>query len=111
MKGGAIEFLIKPFRDQDLLDAIHLGIAQDRAWHEEQCLIAALRERFASLTPREREVMTQVAMGRLNKEIAYDIGVSEITIKIHRGRVMRKMAASSLPDLVRIARKLRLVGG
>lgn len=109
MKGGAIEFLTKPFRDQDLLDAIQLGLARDRAWRQEQRSMAALRERFDSLTPREREVMAHVARGRLNKQIAGDIGISEITVKVHRGHVMRKMKASSLPDLARMADRLNLV--
>lgn len=108
MKGGAIEFLTKPFRDQDLLDAIQLGLAQDRAWREEARALAALRERFETLTPREREVMAQVAQGRLNKQIAGDIGISEITVKVHRGQVMRKMRAASLPDLARMADRLKL---
>jgi FixJ family two-component response regulator len=109
MKGGAIEFLTKPFRDQDLLDAIQLGLARDRARREEEQSLAALRERFETLTPREREVMAQVARGRLNKQIAGDIGISEITVKVHRGQVMRKMKASSLPDLARMADKLKLL--
>jgi FixJ family two-component response regulator len=110
MKGGAIEFLTKPFRDQDLLDAIQVGLARDRARREEERSLAELRERFDTLTPREREVMAQVARGRLNKQIAGDIGISEITVKVHRGQVMRKMKASSLPDLARMADKLKLVG-
>jgi FixJ family two-component response regulator len=108
MKGGAIEFLTKPFRDQDLLDAIQLGLARDRARREEERSLAALRERFDSLTLREREVMAQVARGRLNKQIAGDLGISEITVKVHRGQVMRKMKASSLPDLALMADKLKL---
>ena len=106
IKGGAIEFLTKPFRDQDLLDAIQLGLARDRAWLENEKAIAALRTRFERLTPREREVMAWVVAGRLNKQIAYDIGISEITVKVHRGQVMRKMKAASLPDLARMADKL-----
>jgi FixJ family two-component response regulator len=106
MKGGAIEFLTKPFRDQDLLDAIQLGLARDRAWIENERATAALRARFETLTPREREVMALVVAGRLNKQIAYDIGISEITVKVHRSQVMRKMKASSLPDLARMADKL-----
>ena len=108
MKGGAIEFLTKPFRDQDLLDAVQLGLERDRAWLEEDKLAAGLRMRFETLTPREREVMVRVAAGRLNKQIAYDMGISEVTAKVHRGQVMRKMKASSLPDLARMADKLKL---
>ena len=108
IKGGAIEFLTKPFRDQELLDAIQLGLARDRAWLEEAKAMAALRSRYETLTPREREVMALVVTGRLNKQIAYDIGISEITVKVHRGQVMRKMNAASLPDLARMADKLDL---
>jgi FixJ family two-component response regulator len=108
MKGGAIEFLTKPFREQDLLDAIQLGLDRDRAWLEKQKSLAALRLRYEALTPREREVMVRVVTGRLNKQIAGDIGVSEITVKVHRGQVMRKMNASSLPDLARMADRLKL---
>ena len=106
MKDGAIEFLTKPFRDQDLLDAIQLGIARDRAWLENEKALAGLRARFETLTPREREVMALVVTGRLNKQIAHDIGISEITVKVHRGQVMRKMKATSLPDLARMVDKL-----
>jgi FixJ family two-component response regulator len=106
MKGGAIEFLTKPFRDQDLLDAVELGLARDRVWLENERAIAALRAHFETLTPREREVMALVVTGRLNKQIAYEIGISEITVKVHRGQVMRKMQATSLPDLARMADKL-----
>ena len=109
MKGGAIEFLTKPFRDQDLLDAIQVGITRDRGWLEEEKEAAQLRTRYDTLTPRERDVMAQVVKGRLNKQIAFDIGISEITVKVHRGQVMRKMRASSLPDLVRMAARLNLV--
>ena len=108
IKGGAIEFLTKPFRDQELLDAIQFGLTRDRAWLEEAKAMAALRSRFETLTPREREVMALVVTGRLNKQIAYDIGISEITVKVHRGQVMRKMKAASLPDLARMADKLNL---
>ena len=108
IKGGAIEFLTKPFRDQELLDAIQLGLARDRAWLEEAKAMAALRSRFETLTPREREVMALVVTGRPNKQIAFDIGISEITVKVHRGQVMRKMNAASLPDLARMADKLDL---
>ena len=110
MKGGAIEFLTKPFRDQDLLDSIQLGLARDRAWLENDKAVAALQARFETLTPREREVMALVVTGRLNKQIANDIGISEITVKVHRGQVMRKMKASSLPTLARMADKLNLAG-
>ena len=108
MKRGALEFLTKPVRDQDLLDAIQLGLERDRARREGEKALAALRERFETLTPREREVMTEVLKGRLNKQIAGDIGVSEVTVKAHRGQVMRKMKASSLLDLARMAEKLKL---
>src|SRR5258706_6007825 len=109
MKGGAIEFLTKPFRDQELLDAIQLGLARDRTRRENEEALAALRERFASLSPREREIMVQVARGRLSKQIAGDIGIPEATVKVHRSRLMRKMKAGSLPALSRMADKLKLV--
>src|SRR5689334_16634967 len=110
MKGGAIEFLTKPVRDQDLLDAVQLGLARDRARRENERSVDVLRERFKALTQREREVMTHVVRGRLNKQIAGDMGLSEITVKVHRGQVMRKMKATSLPDLARMADKLQLLG-
>ncbi len=110
MKGGAIEFLTKPFRDQELLDAIHQGLEQDRVWLENDKATAMLRERFESLSSREREVMALVVTGRLNRQIAADIGISEITVKVHRSQVMRKMKASSLPDLARMADRLKLAG-
>jgi FixJ family two-component response regulator len=106
MKGGAIEFLTKPFRDQDLLDAIQLGVARDRARLDAERLTADMRRRFETLTVREREVMAGVVAGRLNKQIAGDLGISEITVKVHRGQVMKKMKASSVPDLARMADKL-----
>src|SRR5271168_703425 len=108
MKGGAIEFLTKPFRDQELLDAIQLGLSRDRTRRENQKAVAALRERFESLSPREREIMAQVAHGRLSKQIAGDIGIAEATVKVHRSRLMRKMKAHSLPELGRMAAKLKL---
>jgi RNA polymerase sigma factor (sigma-70 family) len=110
MKGGAIEFLTKPFRDQDLLDAIQLGLTRDRARCESEEALRTVRECFETLTPREREVMQHVVSGRLNKQIASDIGISEMTVKIHRGNVMRKMKAPSLPDLARMADKLSTAG-
>jgi FixJ family two-component response regulator len=110
MKGGAIEFLTKPFREQELLDAIQLGIAHDRARLENEKAVSGLRARFNTLTSREREVMALVVAGRLNKQIAFEIGVSEITVKVHRGNVMRKMQAASLPDLARMADRLNLAG-
>jgi RNA polymerase sigma factor (sigma-70 family) len=109
MKGGAIEFLTKPFRDQDLLDAIHLGLSRDHARRENEKALADLRERFASLSPREREIMIQVARGRLSKQIAQDIGIAEATVKVHRSRAMQKIKAGSLPELGRMADKLKLV--
>jgi FixJ family two-component response regulator len=109
MKGGAIEFLTKPFRDQSLLDAIEAGLARDRARRKKKEALAALCERFGSLSPREREIMVHVARGRLSKQIAGDIGIAEATVKVHRSRLMRKMNAGSLPALSRMADKLRLV--
>src|SRR5262245_4821144 len=109
MKGGAIEFLTKPFRDQDLLDAVRLGLARDRTRRENEKDLTALRERFASLSPREREIVIQVAHGRLSKQIAHDIGIAEATVKVHRSRAMQKMKAGSLPELGRMADKLKLV--
>ena len=109
MKGGAIEFLTKPFRDQELLDAIQVGLCRDRARRENQEALAALTKRFESLSPREREIMVQVAHGRLSKQIAGDIGIAEATVKVHRSRLMHKMKARSLPELSRMADKLKLV--
>jgi FixJ family two-component response regulator len=109
MKGGAIEFLTKPFRDQDLLDAIQLGLARDRARRENDKALAALRERFGSLSTREREIVIQVARGRLSKQIAGDIGIAEATVKVHRSRAMRKMNVRSLPELGRLVDQLELV--
>jgi FixJ family two-component response regulator len=103
MKGGAIEFLTKPFRDQDLLDAIEAGLARDRARRESDRALAALKERFDMLSSREREIMLRVLAGRLNKQIANDIGISESTVKVHRVNLMRKMKAHSVPELSRMA--------
>ncbi|MET0719337.1 MAG: response regulator [Tardiphaga sp.] len=108
MKGGAIEFLTKPFRDQELLDAIDGGLARDRARRESDKALAALKERFATLSSREREIMIQVTRGRLNKQIANDIGIAESTVKVHRTHLMRKMQARSLPELSRMADALKL---
>jgi FixJ family two-component response regulator len=109
MKGGAIEFLTKPFRDQDLLDAIEVGLARDRARRASEKGLAALRERFEGLSPREREIMVHVTQGRLCKQIAGDIGLAEGTVKVHRSRLMRKMKTRSLPELSRMADRLKLV--
>ena len=109
MKGGAIEFLTKPFRDQDLLDAIHLGLSRDRASRDNNKALATLKERFASLSPRERVIMLQVVRGRLSKQIAHDMGIAESTVKVHRSRLMQKMKARSLPELGRMADKLKLL--
>lgn len=108
MKAGAIEFLTKPFRDQDLLDAIQLGLEADRARRKEAGELNVLRQCFASLTPREREVMASVVDGRLNKQIAADLEVSEVTVKVARGQVMRKMQARSLVHLVKMVDRLGL---
>jgi RNA polymerase sigma factor (sigma-70 family) len=109
MKGGAIEFLTKPFRDQDLLDAIQLGLSRDHARRENEQDLAELRDCFGSLSPREREIMIEVARGRLSKQIAHHIGIAEATVKVHRSRAMQKMKASSLPELGRMAEKLKLL--
>ena len=108
MKGGAIEFLTKPFRDQDLIEAVEAGLARDRARRERDRQLAALRERFDGLSSREREVMLHVMAGRLNKQIAHDIGIAESTVKVHRTNLMRKMKARSIPELSRMAGILNL---
>jgi FixJ family two-component response regulator len=108
LKSGAVEFLTKPFRDQDLLDAIQQAHERDRIAQTEQAEVHDLQERYHALTAREREVMTLVVSGRLNKQIASEIGASEATVKVHRGHVMQKMQAASVVDLVRMADKLEL---
>jgi FixJ family two-component response regulator len=108
MKGGAVEFLTKPFRDQELLDAVETGLARDRARRESDRSLGVLRERFETLSARERQVMAQVTAGRLNKQIANDIGIAESTVKVHRTNLMRKMKARSLPELSRIADILKV---
>jgi FixJ family two-component response regulator len=109
IKAGAVEFLTKPFRDQELLDAINAGIDRSRAQRQEAAVIEDLRQRMAALTAREREIMALVIMVRQNKQIAGELGVSEVTVKVHRGQIMRKMRAKSLPELVRMGDALGLV--
>jgi FixJ family two-component response regulator len=111
MKAGAVEFLTKPFREQDLLDAVQVALHRDRDRREEEKQVAILRERYEALTPRERTVMALVVVGRMNKQIAGEIGTSEVTAKVHRANMMRKMQAGTLADLIAIAAKLRAAGG
>src|SRR5438309_4507936 len=106
MKAGAVEFLTKPFRDQDLLDAIQVGLERDRVRRQRQAETAMLRERLESLTPREREILPLVVSGLLNKQVAAEIGATEATVKVHRSQLMRKMGAASLADLVRMSEKM-----
>ena len=106
MKAGAVDFLVKPFRDQDMLDAVATAIARDQTQRAEALDNAALLLRYATLSPREREVMSQVTAGQLNKQVAFTLGLSEVTVKIHRGAAMRKMGARTLPDLVRMEEKI-----
>jgi FixJ family two-component response regulator len=108
MKAGATDFLTKPFRDQDLLEAVQHALDRDRHRFQEERAATSLRQRFESLTPREQEVMTWVVAGRLNKKIADELGTSEVTVKVHRGQVMRKMKADSVAELVRMAGRLGL---
>jgi FixJ family two-component response regulator len=109
MKGGAIEFLTKPFREQDLLDAIQLGLERDRSRRKNETALGDLRARFETLSPREREIMVQVVRGRLSKQIAGDFSISESTVKVHRSSSSRKMKARSLSELTRMADRLKLV--
>src|ERR1700686_3043541 len=110
MKAGAVEFLTKPFRDQDLLDAIQVALERDRTRRQQQAETATLRARLESLTPREREVLPLVVSGLLNKQVAAEIGTTEATVKVHRSQLMRKMGADSLPELVRMAEKIGIPG-
>jgi len=109
MRGGAIEFLTKPFRDQDLLDAVNVGLARDRARRENEIALERLKARFEELTPRERAILAQVVKGRLNKQIAGEMGITETTVKVHRSNMMRKIKAASVAELCRLADKLQLL--
>ena len=106
MKGGAIEFLTKPFRDQDFLDAVNIGLTRDRMRRENEEALSVLKARFDVLTPRERAILFQIAQGRLNKQIAGDMGITETTVKVHRSNMMRKLKASSVAELCRIVDRL-----
>jgi FixJ family two-component response regulator len=106
MKAGAVEFLAKPFHDQDMLDAIHAAIARDKQKRQQALIFTELRQRYITLTERERQIMTLVVVGRANKQIAAELNLSEMTVKVHRGQAMRKMQAESLPELVRMADRL-----
>jgi RNA polymerase sigma factor (sigma-70 family) len=110
MKAGAVEFLTKPFRDQDLLDAVHGALERDRTRRQQEAELATLRKRLETLTPREREVLPLVVSGFLNKQIAAEIGTSETTVKVHRSQLMRKMGANSLAELVRLAERIGIPG-
>ncbi|MES3003568.1 MAG: response regulator transcription factor [Pseudomonadota bacterium] len=107
IKAGAAEFFTKPFKDQELLDAINAAIERSRTQRREAAVLEDLRQRYVTLTPREREIMALVILGRLNKQVAGELGVSEVTVKVHRGQIMRKMRAKSLPELVRMGDALR----
>ena len=107
MRGGAIEFLTKPFRDQDLLDAVNVGLARDRARRENEIALERLKARFEELTPRERAILAQVVKGRLNKQIAGEMGITETTVKVHRSNMMRKIKAASVAELCRMVDKLK----
>jgi FixJ family two-component response regulator len=109
MKGGAVDFLAKPFRDQDMLDAVQAGLERDKLRRKSEINTAKLRSAFDSLTPRESEIMKLVTAGRMNKQIAGEIGVSEVTVKFHRGNIMRKMGAKSVAELVRMAEALGML--
>lgn len=111
MKAGAVDFLTKPFRDQDMLDAVVAAIERDRRRREQEKAISGLKEHFESLSPREKEIMALVSTGLMNKQVAAEVGLSEITVKIHRGNVMRKMGAKSLADLVRMSESLGIAPG